>query len=328
MGTDVAWGSVLPLLGAYTTKLTGDIRLGQRVAIGASKYVQLLHSFANNASSGYPGLLNATSVDGVGWAGSGLGDWVPAAGGGIQVSALLNSHHLILDTDATADVLELTAPENLSSLPSASELRHWSDIARQSFVKAFLRNVTVPGTTPPPVATCGSVSEKQKLVLRCGPGENITRVTFAAYGLPPQGDCEKGFQPNKKCSLDVRAPVASMCEGRSACEVECLPIPHQRICANVSVNDPCPGVEKGLSVSVTCSNATDPSPSTSTGLSGREAVVGLAFRDIGPVKPSSKKHYSRPQVRDISLNRTPNSTLHQSQPYTKVKAHYEPNCPS
>ena len=39
---DVAWGSVLPLLGAYTARLTGDHRFVARVAVGASAYVSLL----------------------------------------------------------------------------------------------------------------------------------------------------------------------------------------------------------------------------------------------------------------------------------------------
>ena len=38
---DVAWGSVLPLLGAYTARLTGDHRFLARVAVGASAYVSL-----------------------------------------------------------------------------------------------------------------------------------------------------------------------------------------------------------------------------------------------------------------------------------------------
>lgn len=62
---DVAWGSVLPLLGAYTARLTGDKRFASRVASGAAMYVNLLHSHANNDStSGFPGLLNYTSWSG------------------------------------------------------------------------------------------------------------------------------------------------------------------------------------------------------------------------------------------------------------------------
>ena len=66
------------------------------------RYVELLHSFANNASSDFPGLLNYTS-----WKGTHLGDWVPAVGRS-ACSTLLNSHHLILDLDATATLLHST----------------------------------------------------------------------------------------------------------------------------------------------------------------------------------------------------------------------------
>jgi hypothetical protein len=62
---DVAWGSVLPLLGAYTARLTGDKRFVSRVAAGASAYVSLLHDHANNEStSAFPGLLNYTNWSG------------------------------------------------------------------------------------------------------------------------------------------------------------------------------------------------------------------------------------------------------------------------
>ena len=56
---------MLPLLGAYTARLTGDKRFASRVASGAAMYVNLLHSHANNDStSGFPGLLNYTSWSG------------------------------------------------------------------------------------------------------------------------------------------------------------------------------------------------------------------------------------------------------------------------
>ena len=48
---DVAWGSVLPLLGAYTARLTGDKRFISRVALGASAYVNLLHDHAKKIKS-------------------------------------------------------------------------------------------------------------------------------------------------------------------------------------------------------------------------------------------------------------------------------------
>jgi hypothetical protein len=61
---DVAWGSVLPLLGAHTAKLTEDRRFASRVAVGAAAYVKVLHDHANEPTSHFPGLLNYTNWSG------------------------------------------------------------------------------------------------------------------------------------------------------------------------------------------------------------------------------------------------------------------------
>jgi hypothetical protein len=58
---DVAWGSSLPLLAAYTAMLTGDARFAARASVGASAYVQLLHSHANDGPGDLQGLLNTTN---------------------------------------------------------------------------------------------------------------------------------------------------------------------------------------------------------------------------------------------------------------------------
>jgi hypothetical protein len=273
---DIAWGSILNLVGSYTAMLTDDARLGGRVAGGAANYAALLHSYANNASSKYPGLLNATVNGGnEGWPGSHLGDWVPAAPGGGTVSTLLNSHHMILDFDAAASMLRWTesAAENVH-VPTAIELEQWAVVARESFAKAFLHNITVP--TSSTTETCVSALEKHPLELSCGTGGKITNIMFAGYGTsnasatcasPPLG-------ANSTCFVDVSAEVAAACVGKSTCSVECDNIAGgKRICAGVNVKDPCSGVHKKLSVSVSCSSSVE-----TTGEAA--AIVGLAFRDI------------------------------------------------
>ncbi len=151
--TDVAWGSVLPILAKYAVDITGDDRLAARSAEGAAAYVQLLHSYANGPDSGLPGLLNATSMNSTGWPKSNLGDWFPAKGGGVRsVSTLLNSHHLILGADAAVALQQLAAAagRRISPQVPAAELEQWAATARRSFVQAFLHNVSVPG----PEALC------------------------------------------------------------------------------------------------------------------------------------------------------------------------------
>ena len=216
---DVAWGSVLPLLAAHTAKLTSDARFAARAAAGAAAYVSLLHSHADNASaSTFPGLLNYTN-----WPGH-LGDWCPAVGDA-SVSTLLNSHHLILDTDAAVALLQ-QGREHARGLslaaagPSEAELTAWAKTARESFVKAFLRNVTVPGTAPPPTLTCGTASENAPLELSCPAGQTISRIVFAGYGVPA-GTCATGLRPSEACYLDIRTQVSAKCAGKPACSVEC-----------------------------------------------------------------------------------------------------------
>ena len=285
--TDVAWGSVLPLLGRYTAQLTHDSRLATRVAKGAVAYVSLLHSHANNAStSEFPGLLNYTH-----WAGH-LGDWCPAVGKA-SVSTLLNSHHLILDTDAAVQLLKQAREQQLpgggsapSSSPSEAELVVWAATARESFVKAFLRNVTVPGTAPTPRLTCGIVPEKVPLELSCPAGQAISKVVFAGYGIPV-GSCATGLRANESCYLDIRSHVAAKCVGESQCSVECEATVGKRVCAGVDVSDPCSGVPKHLSVAVNCSaseSAADAAAATT--LLPEAAIVGPAFHDPYPPDPS------------------------------------------
>ena len=299
--SDIAWGSILNIVGAYTAMLTNDARLGGRVAGGAANYAALLHSYANNESSAFPGLLNATSVDHVGWPGTRLGDWVPAAAGGVRVSTLLNSHHMILDYDAAASMLRWTgnstnqdasAARSVSpppETPSAAELEHWAVVARESFAKAFLHNITVPGTGPSPpgpsppgpsppgpphAGKCGSALERHPIDLSCGAGK-ITSVVFAGYGTVNESAATCPFAPNSTCYVDVSSEVAAACVGRSSCSVECAPFAGQkRICAGVNVNDPCHKVQKHLSVAVSCSSS--PPVREKKG----ESIVGLAFRDV------------------------------------------------
>ena len=344
---DVAWGSVLPLLGSYTAKLTGDDRLASRAAVGAGTYVSLLHQHSNNAwTSDFPGLLNYTN-----WSGH-LGDWCPAVGQA-SVSTLLNSHHVILDTDAAlalrqqtgqlsgsgnsahgtrmshhpphtthththpymmpymacsvGEMLFATAAAVLTRCPlhcplsvllyytvpgvavgpSEADLQQWAKTARESFAKAFLRNITVPGTAPPPPPRgplmCGRVKEKVPLVLSCSTGQTIMQVTFAGYGLP-NGTCATGLEENANCYLNVSSQVSARCLGQSECSVECDVIPHARICAGVNVSDPCGGVAKHLSVSMKCSATSKPAL-LATPVSGGP-ITGLAFRDLYPPVPT------------------------------------------
>jgi hypothetical protein len=271
---DVAWGSVLPLLGAYTAKLTGDARFASRAAAGASAYVSLLYAHSDNASTPTAGLLNYSN-----WRGH-LGDWCPAVGQA-SVSTLLNSHHVILDLDAAVELLELSDPERqLQAGPSKDELLQWAQTARASFLKTFLRNVTVPGTC---AVTCGVVPEKQVLHLKCSGDETIAQVTFAGYGIPGPGSCAAGLRSNASCYVNVRSQVEKLCLGQSECSVECKVVPGKRICAGIDVRDPCLGVHKDLSVSIKCSgNATVSNTSSVSPLDDDGAVVGPAFRDLYP----------------------------------------------
>ena len=290
VATDVAWGSVLPLLGAYTARLTNDARFASRAAAGAAAYVQMLHAHANAETSAFPGLLNYT-----GWPGTRLGDWCPVKGSPMSVSSLLNSHHLILDIDAVAILLQqvntstrwlddahnhhvdhgiLGDQSSAPELPSPTVLVQWAATARSSFAKAFLHNITVPtpgGNTTN--STCGVALEKEPVTLSCN-GGTIVSVAFAGYGVP-NGTCASGLRPSSACYLDVTREVLAACVGRSTCTVECTLAPHLRVCAGVNVSDPCGGVVKHLSVSVTCSASPAPSPSPAP-------IVGLAFRDLYP----------------------------------------------
>ena len=284
---DVAWGSALPLLGAFTAKLTADARFASRVAEGAAAYVRLLHLHSDNAStSDFPGLLNYTN-----WPGH-LGDWCPVVGKA-SVSTLLNSHHVILDTDAVVELLEMAArgPDSRETdreqalapagHPSKEEFAEWALTARKSFTKAFLRNITVPGTAPKPTVTCGSVLESEPLDLLCPTGQTISDIIFAGYGIPA-GTCATGLRSNASCYQDVQSEVSAKCLGQSGCSVECVSVPEQRICAGVDVPDPCGGVHKHLSVSITCSGEATALHSYAHG----RPIVGPAFRDLYPPNPS------------------------------------------
>eukprot|EP01044_Picomonas_judraskeda_P017230 COSAG03_NODE_3203_length_2145_cov_1.127504_2_plen_276_part_00 len=253
-----------------------------------AEQVSLLHDHANNEStSGFPGLLNYTN-----WSGH-LGDWCPAVGHA-SVSTLLNSHHVILDYDAVVDLLSTLASQDeqhggdeqhaqtIEPMPSKQEIEQWTETARASFVSAFLRNVTVPGTEPP--ATCGSVPESRALQLGCPSNQKVAKVIFAGYGVPA-GSCATGFRSNSSCFLDIRSEVSALCLGQVECSVECELIPGKRVCAGVDVHDPCSGVHKHLFVSLQCS-----ADSTSESIGTRRedlplssgAIVGPAFSDPYP----------------------------------------------
>lgn len=268
--TDVAWGSVLPLLAAYTANLTGDIRIATRSAPAAVAYVELLYRYSNPNTSTYPLLLNATS-----WPATSLGDWCPPEGG-MSVSTLLNSHHLILDTDAAVALLKSVASKHGAKADPLriERLAQLVATARTSFAKAFLHNHTLPPLEDR--TTCGSVPEHESLELSCGAeGASIANVSFAGYGLP-NGTCAQGLEPSLDCFVDVSHAVVAACVGHRNCSIECVAIPHQRLCAGVNFTDPCPGIEKHLSVSVVC-DGTPPPPST--------PITGLAFSD--PYPPAS-----------------------------------------
>ena len=272
--TDVAWGSVLPILGAYTAAITGDTRLAARAAVGAAAYVELLQSYANSVR--LPGLLNASA-----WPGTHLGDWVPAVGTS-AVSTLLNSHHLILDADSVVVLQRLSGTLPATGVSAEAELAHRAATARDSFFTAYLHNITLPNPKPPspghPRTTCGSVLEKQSLALTCGEGGGkIDRVIFGGYGIPNGTCAEGGFQPNHDCFLDIRPQLAAACVGLPQCTVECDSVPHQRICAGTNVSDPCGGTQKHLSVSVACSGPAPPPPPPPPA-----PTVGLSFHDLDP----------------------------------------------
>lgn len=311
--SDVAWGSVLPLVGVTAAKLTGDARLSSRAATGSAAYVALLHMFANNASTGTEGLLNSSAWDG------NLGDWCPAIGPpGGKCSTLLNSHHLILDIDAAVTLLQQSRQGGIANaldagIPTEAELLDWASTARTSFAKAFLRNITVPGTgTPnaPPSQLCGSAHEGNALALSCGdPRQTIDQITFAGYGLT-NGSCSSrgGFHPNSKCYFDVSHEVSKICVGRSACSVECVArVPHLRICAGANVNDPCQGISKQLAVSATCTPSPSPSPSPSP--FPNKPIVGLAFRDLYPPAQNGPQAQTEAASGMAAMNLAPDSLI-------------------
>ena len=223
------------------------------------------------------------------------GDWCPAVGTA-SVSTLLNSHHVILDFDAVVDLLNLAGQDKqvgaerqqqrmTEPLPSKQEIEHWTETARSSFVKAFLHNITAPGTAP--LSTCGSVPESHSLLLGCPSNQTITKVIFAAYGVPA-GSCTAGFLSNNSCFLDIRKQVSATCVGKAECSVECEPRPPgKRICAGVDVQDPCEGVHKHLSVSIQCSAGLEAAKSESMSVSNDDggsavATLGPAFSDPYP----------------------------------------------
>jgi hypothetical protein len=169
--TGVMWGSNMPQLSAFTAKLTADDRFASRVAVAAGQYVALLQSYANNASYEYPELLNVSAYNDwvnrgkKGWPASAYGDWCPIgfrpsgeSGGCMSMSALLNSVYFVLDADAALSLLRLpngtrrhdsTGTDTDTGGPSEAQLLSWVTTARESFVKAFLVNITIspPATT-------------------------------------------------------------------------------------------------------------------------------------------------------------------------------------
>lgn len=221
------------------------------------------------------------------------------------MSTLLNSHHVILDFDAVVDLFNLVGQDKqvgaegqgrmTEPLPSRQEIEHWTEIARSSFAKAFLHNITAPGTAP--LSTCGSVPESHALLLGCPSNQTIAKVIFAAYGVPA-GSCAAGFRSNNSCFLDIRKQVSARCVGKAECSVECEPLPPgKRICAGVDVHDPCEGVHKHLSVSIQCSVG-----GTSTLLEAqRESMSvddgGSAVATLGPAfsDPYPPNHGAGPQ---------------------------------
>ena len=158
--TGVMWGSNLPQLSAFTARLTADHRFAARVAAAAGQYVELLQSYTNTATYEYPGLLNvSSSIDGVnrgkkGWPASAYGDWCPihwldksGGRGCMSMSALLNSVYFILDADAALSLLRIPnqtrgQPSVGTGGPSEAQLMQWVMAARESFLKAFLHNIT------------------------------------------------------------------------------------------------------------------------------------------------------------------------------------------
>ena len=224
------------------------------------------------------------------------GDWCPAVGHS-SVSTLLNSHHAILDFDAVVDLLNLADLDEryghdqhhqaqvTGPIPSKQEIQQWAETARASFVNAFLRNITVPGTKALP--TCGSVPENKVLLLGCPINQSIVKVVFAGYGVPA-GSCATGLHSNSTCYADVRREVSAVCLGQTECSVECELVPHKRVCAGVNISDPCSGVPKSLSVSVECSardKSTAAEPGRETLSDSDNPISGPTFSDPYPPKP-------------------------------------------
>jgi hypothetical protein len=155
--TGVMWGSNMPQLSAFTAQLTADYRFAGRVATAAGQYVGLLQSYTNTDAYEYPELLNVTAdADGInqgkkGWPASAYGDWCPkhwlnaSSRGCFSMSALLNSVYFILDADAALSLLQTRRHAGTgagTSGPSEAQIMGWVTTARESFVKAFLHNIT------------------------------------------------------------------------------------------------------------------------------------------------------------------------------------------
>eukprot|EP00035_Acanthoeca_spectabilis_P028353 m.470259 g.470259 ORF g.470259 m.470259 type:complete len:570 (-) comp29594_c0_seq1:499-2208(-) len=152
--TDLAWGSLLPQLSAFTAALSKDDRYATWITGAAGQYVALVHSYANNASSEFPELLNVSgghyNAYQQGWPASSYGDWCPinrdgsvGGTGCTSVSALLNSVYLIFDTDAVVSLIRAgNITGSNSTSPTEAQLLDWAAQARASFSAAFRRHVS------------------------------------------------------------------------------------------------------------------------------------------------------------------------------------------
>lgn len=124
------------------------------------------------------------------------------------------------------------------------------------------------GVPAPTSCTCpklgGMAGEGCDLVLQCRPGETITGITFADWGLPTAvgadplapGACE--FQSTQNCTSAVhtKTKIEALCVGRNNCTITTHAL---------NQPDPCPGHHKRVAVAATgCSAVQQPPHKPST----------------------------------------------------------------
>lgn len=95
---------------------------------------------------------------------------------------------------------------------------------------------------------CARSNEGGTVTLKCPRGQTITSIDFASYGLPT-GSCGAGFAVGTCHATSSKSKVRDLCLNQPFCRV---------LAANTVFGDPCPGKDKNLAVTYTCSASCNP----------------------------------------------------------------------